>query len=80
MTSVAEIIESEEITVAWDVGVLRPEDYVEHWRLSLWNAGYRDFLSPTAHPKFIRSNDLNKFKNGKLAINRLIYRLEFQHH
>lgn len=74
MAAVADILQAHPMPIVWDDKILRPSDYIEFWRLSLWQQAYLAFLSPNCNPKFTRATDLQKFDNGKLAINLLVYR------
>ncbi|KAG0605740.1 hypothetical protein M758_9G084500 [Ceratodon purpureus] len=70
------LITTQNLYIDWKDDVLRPDQYVEKWRVSLWKKAYGFLLSATASPKFHKGSDLLKIEGGKLAGYRLLYRFE----
>lgn len=68
------LITTQNLYIDWKDDVLRPDQYVEKWRVSLWKKAYGFLLSATASPKFHKGSDLLKIEGGKLAGYRLLYR------
>jgi len=47
--------------------VLMPEDYVEKWRLLLWDKAFDAYLGPKASPRFIKGSHIDKIVGGGLT-------------
>ena len=54
--------------------VLQPADYVEHWRLVLWDKAFRVYFDENADYKFTKGVNLMEFEEGPIAIKRVAYR------
>ena len=54
--------------------ILQPANYIEHWRLILWNKAFRVYSDNKGDLKFIKGLDLLEFKEGPIAIKRVAYR------
>lgn len=52
--------------------VLKPSQYVEKWRVLLWDKAYIPLIR--AGPPFTKGSKLRTFKFGSIAINRVLYR------
>lgn len=73
-----ELITTNNLDVQW-AGVLKPKEYIETWRVRLWNKAYSSFLASNASPKFHKGTDLMKIAGGTMAVDRLVYRYYFMH-
>lgn len=67
------------LLVNWEAspGILKPSDYVERWRIMLWEKAFLSFLHPNIKPPFLKSTKLDNVPSADLAIKRLLYRLVF---
>jgi hypothetical protein len=54
--------------------VLQPAQFVEHWRLTLWDKAFRVYFDDKAEFKFTKGLDLLEFEEGPIAIKRVTYR------
>ena len=54
--------------------VLQPANYVEHWRLDLWDKAFRVYFDDKGQFKFVKGIDLLEFQEGPIAIKRVAYR------
>ena len=54
--------------------LLMPEDYVEKWRLLLWDKAFDAYLGPKASPRFIKGSHIDKIVGGGLTKKRLMFR------
>ena len=67
-----------EISVDIDWGstedILQPANYVEHWRLILWDKAFRVYFDDKGDLKFVEGIDLMEFDEGPIAIKRVTYR------
>ena len=52
--------------------ILQPSNYVEHWRLILWDKAFRVYFDDKVDLKFIKG--LTDFKEGPITIKRVAYR------
>lgn len=73
-----ELITIQKLNVDWK-GVLKPKEYMETWRVRLWNKAYTSFLASNASPKFHKGTDLMKIAGGRMAVDRLVYRYFSMH-
>lgn len=55
-------------------GVRRPADYVESWRILLWDKAFQSFLNPAANPPFLKSSVFEDHLGAPLAEKRVSYR------
>ena len=62
--------------VDWDspVGIRGPKEFVDRWRILLWEKAFLPIFSPAKGAKFVKGMDLNTFDSGEQAINRILYR------
>ena len=62
--------------VNWDAseGVLRPKDYIDKWRILLWDRAFLPLFAGKASPKFTKGTKLRKMDGGTKIINRCFYR------
>lgn len=67
------------LLVNWEAspGILKPSDYVERWRIILWEKAFFSFLHPNIKPPFLKSTRLDNVPSADLAIKRLLYRFVF---
>lgn len=54
--------------------ILQPANYVEHWRLLLWDKAFRVYFDDKGELKFVKGIDLMEFDEGPMAIKRVAYR------
>jgi hypothetical protein len=66
------------ITVDWNAspGIMHPSDYVEKWRLILWEKAFLVFVHPNVRPPFLKGTNLDGLPQADLVIQRLLYRLD----
>jgi hypothetical protein len=64
------------VDIDWDATetILRPSEYVEHWRISLWNKAFKRYVGESADIKFCKGDKLLEFEEGPLAVKRVAYR------
>ena len=55
-------------------GILKPADYIDMWRISVWDKTFLPFFSPNADPPFLKSKVLKDFPNGLMAFRRVLYK------
>ena len=62
--------------VNWDAseGVLQPKDYIDKWRILLWDRAFLPLFASKASPKFTKDTKLRKMDGGSKIINRCLYR------
>ena len=62
--------------VDWDslVGILEPKEFVDRWRILLWEKPFLPFFSPAKGAKFVKGMDLRAFDSGEQAIKCVLYR------
>ena len=62
--------------VNWDspVGILDPKEFVDGWRILLWEKAFLPILSPVKGAKFVKGIDLEAFDAGVKAINCILYK------
>jgi hypothetical protein len=54
--------------------ILQPSNYVEHWRLILWDKAFRVYFDDKGELKFVKGLDLMEFEEGPIAFKRVAYR------
>lgn len=54
--------------------ILQPANYVEHWRLILWDKAFLVYFDDKGDLKFVKGLDLLEFEEGPIAIKRVAYR------
>ena len=55
-------------------GILDPSQYVERWRISLWDKAFLPFLASKTNVNFSKSSVLKEFEGGENAWRRVLYR------
>ena len=62
--------------VDWDspIGILGPKEFVDRWRILLWEKAFLPILSPTQGAKFVKGTDLTTFEAGAKVIKCILYR------
>ena len=62
--------------VDWDAseGVLQPKDYIDKWRILLWDRAFLPLFASKASPKFTKGTELRKMDGGTKIINRCLSR------
>jgi hypothetical protein len=53
--------------------ILQPSNYVEHWRLILWDKAFRVYFDDKGVLKFIKGLDLMEFEEGPIVIKCVAY-------
>ena len=53
--------------------ILQPSNYVEHWRLILWDKAFQVYFDDKGDLKFVKGLDLTEFEEGPIAIKRIAY-------
>jgi hypothetical protein len=63
------------VDINWiSADILQPSNYVEHWRLILWDKAFRVYFDDKGELKFVKGLDLMEFEEGPIAIKRVAYR------
>ena len=75
-TEFEKLCKSGAITVDWNAspGIMRPTDYVEKWRMILWEKAFMLFVHPSVKPPFSKGSNFNDLLKVDLLIQRLLYR------
>ena len=62
--------------VNWNTseGVLRPKDYIDKWRILLWDQAFLTLFVGKASPKFTKCTEPRKMDGGTKIINHYLYR------
>lgn len=55
-------------------GIKKPADYVESWRILLWDKAFQPFLNPAANPPFLKSSVFEDHPGAPLVEKRVFYR------
>jgi len=64
------------VDIDWDASetILRPREYVDHWRIVLWDRAFQPYLGDNPDTAFAKGDNLSEFEEGALAIKRVTYR------
>ena len=64
------------VDIDWDASdiILRPREYVDHWRILLWDRAFKPYLGDNPDIVFAKGDNLLEFEEGALAIKRVTYR------
>jgi hypothetical protein len=64
------------VDIDWDASetILRPREYVDHWRILLWDRAFKPYLGDKPDIPFSKGDNLLEFEEGALAIKRIAYR------
>ena len=64
------------VDIDWDASdiILRPREYVDHWRIFLWDKAFISYLGDNPDVVFAKGDNLLEFEEGALAIKRVTYR------
>jgi hypothetical protein len=64
------------VDIDWDASetIMRPREYVEHWRILLWDKAFKPYLGDHPVIAFAKGDNLLEFDEGALAIKRVAYR------
>ena len=54
--------------------ILQPANYVDNWRILLWDKAFRVYFDDKSDLKFVKGLDLMEFDEGPIAIKRVAYR------
>ena len=57
--------------------ILQPANYVEHWRILLWDKAFRVYFDGKGELKFVKGIDFMEFEKGPIAIKRVAYWYSF---
>ena len=79
-----DICKTENLVIKWKSfpGVLRPDAYVESWRILLWEKAFPSFFGSRADKAFDKKSDFSKFPGAADVVKRVTYRYdnyEFRH-
>ena len=68
--------ESLSVDIDWDASetILRPREYVDHWRIILWDKAFKPYLGDKPNIGFAKGDNLLEFEEGSLAVKRVAYR------
>jgi len=64
------------VDIDWDASetIMRLREYVDHWRIVLWNNAFKPYLGDKPDIAFAKGDNLLEFEEGALAIKRVAYR------
>jgi len=67
--------ESVSVDIDWDASetILLPREYVDHWRIVLWDKAFKPYLGDKPDIAFVKGDNLLEFEEGALAIKRVAY-------
>jgi hypothetical protein len=67
--------ESISVDIDWDASetILRPREYVDHWRIVLWDKAFKPYLGDKPDIAFAKGDNLLEFEEGALAIKHVAY-------
>ena len=72
---VDDIIRDEKITVDWTVqGMRKSGDYVESWRIRLWDKAFTTFFVSNESKAFIKRSIFKEFPGTAAVVKRVVYR------
>jgi hypothetical protein len=75
---VGQILTDEHITVDWSVpGVRRPGDYVESWRILLWEKAFPMFIGSKDNRQYWKKVVFKEFPGCAEVVKRVVYRFVF---
>ena len=62
--------------LSWEAsrGILGPKDYIDRWRILLWDRAFLPFFVAKGNLKFIKGTELRKMDDGKQIIDRVFFR------
>ena len=68
--------ESLSVDIDWDASetILRPREYVDHWRIVLWDKAFNPYLGDKPDIPFAKGDNLLEFEEGAPNIKRVAYR------
>ena len=63
------------IAIQWDAleDILQPTNYINHWRISLWDKAFKPLFHAKANPKFTKGLKLKEFDGGLMATKQVAY-------
>ena len=64
------------VDIDWDASetILRPHEYVDHWRIFFWDRAFKPYLGDKPDIAFAKSDNLLEFEEGAQSIKRVAYR------
>jgi hypothetical protein len=72
---VTEICSDEHIVLDFPIaGVRNPSDFVESWRIVLWEKAFMPFFAPKDKKAYTKKSTFSDFPGAKLAVKRVVYR------
>ncbi len=75
MKMVDEILKDENITVDWTIsGARKPGDYVESWRILLWDKAFSNFFGTKDNKLYIKKTPFKDYPGTTQAVKRVVYR------
>ena len=62
--------------ISWEAsgGILRPKDYIDRWRILLWDRAFLPLFVAKSNLKFIKGIELRKMDDGNHIIDRVFFR------
>ena len=71
-----EILDDDLGDIDWNAsgGIMKPSDYVESWRILLWDKAFQPFLNSAAKPLFLKGSTFEDHPGAPLAEKRVLYR------
>jgi hypothetical protein len=72
---VTNICKDENIVVDWTIqGVRKPSDYVESWRILLWDKAFIPFFGNKDQKLYTKKSIFKEFPGTESAVRRIVYR------
>jgi hypothetical protein len=74
-----DICKTENLVIKWKSfpGLLRPDAYVESWRILLWEKAFPAFISTRAEKPFDKKSDFSTYPGAADVVKRVTYRYDF---
>jgi hypothetical protein len=68
--------ESLSVDIDWHASktILRPHEYVDQWRIVLWDRAIKPYLGDKPNIPFAKCDNFLEFEEGVLVIKRVAYR------
>ena len=63
-------------SISWEAsgGILQPKDYIDRWRILLWDRAFLPLFVAKGNLKFTKGIELRKMDNGKQIIDRVFFK------
>ena len=68
--------EERQQSISWEAsgGILRPKDYIDKWRILLWDRAFLPLFVAKDNLKFTKGTELRKMDNGNQIIDRIFFK------